>query len=222
MLGCRGSTYGSPGWQCWPATLRWPAERAGRWATAAAARCRVFERVTVCQLLFRLRIVAEVDVCGEVVRIAHVGDHEGDVRGALPSGVELVAETEPGGQRALDQRRVDEIGPTRPVRQLLEPTRSLLRSALHDHDVAATNDVDELVRVCAGAQHLRRVRQQSVGADDVVSVLGAVGGNVPVEDDPGRFVNAELGALDEVGEVGLEERQELVPAGIGRVNWRVL
>ena len=43
------------------------------------------------------------------------------------------------------------------------------------------------------------------GAEQVVGVLGTLVGNDPAKDDVGSLLDCELGAHDEVGEVGLVE-----------------
>ena len=72
-------------------------------------------------------------------------------------------------------------------------------------------------RRCAGIgggpAHLPSVGDDAPGAQDIVRVRGSFIGNDAPERDVGGLVDGELGALDEVREVGFEEGQRRVRIG---------
>jgi hypothetical protein len=55
-----------------------------------------------------------------------------------------------------------------------------------------------------------------------MGIIRAPGYLFPVVDDGDRLVQFELGSLDEVGEVRLEERQVLIARAFGVGYWPVL
>jgi len=93
------------------------------------------------------------------------------------------------------------------VRAALELARALVRAA-PDHDpVPFPEHADELVGRRRAPPHLRLVGDELVGAEDVVGISGSGLGHLVVEHDPLGFVRRELGAFDEVREVGLPAAQ---------------
>jgi hypothetical protein len=74
--------------------------------------------------------------------------------------------------------------------------------------------VHEFVGRPDGPTQLCIVGEKFVGPENVVCVLRSLRRDRSVEDDAAGFLGKELGALDEVREVGLPERQQRSSRGI--------
>jgi len=72
--------------------------------------------------------------------------------------------------------------------------------------VPREQELDELVGVGSCAPHLHVVGEDGIGATHVMGVFGPVARGA-AQDDVSGLVDLELGAFDEVGEVGLVEGQ---------------
>lgn len=84
--------------------------------------------------------------------------------------------------------------------------------------MAATKGFDELLERRRDPHHLGPVGDDPERPEDVVRILGTVLGNSTIEDDRRGFLDLELGALDEVREVGLEEWEITLFAGPKRID----
>jgi len=73
--------------------------------------------------------------------------------------------------------------------------------------VSPAEERHEILERLGSPRHLRAIRHDAKRAEHVVRVLRAVLREAPFEDDGCGFVDLELRALDEIREVGLEERK---------------
>jgi hypothetical protein len=115
----------------------------------------------------------------------------------------------------LDQVGLDEHVRPRLVAALLEVAGPVLGPPLHDRAVAPAQQSEQVLGVVGDGDAVGGVGDHGVGAEHVVGVLGAAGDDLTRGHDPLGLLEGELGALDEVGEVGLEERQGPLGLAVG-------
>jgi hypothetical protein len=90
-----------------------------------------------------------------------------------------------------------------------------LGAAFENDSVSTAEKVQIFIGGASESAHLAGIRDDPVGAEDVVCVGWPVGGDALVESDLDGLIDGEAGAFDVVGEVGLEEREIPVAAGSG-------
>ena len=100
---------------------------------------------------------------------------------------------------------------------------ALVGAAVHDGGVPPAERGEEVLEPCGQAGEVGGIGDDAVGAEHVMGIGGPLGGDDAAEDDVGRLLHRELGALDEVGEVRLEEgerRRALGVAWLGHADHR--
>jgi len=72
--------------------------------------------------------------------------------------------------------------------------------------------------------HFGFIRDNAIGADDVMRVLWTRIRNAILEDNCRRFIDRELGSFDEIGEIGFEKRQcrSIAGGGLPRLRRRAM
>lgn len=81
-----------------------------------------------------------------------------------------------------------------------------LRPGIHQHGVVRAEYLQELIAAAGRHAEGLGVGDQAVGGHNVVGVRGSYKRDLSVDRDSSGFVDTDLRALDEVREVGLEER----------------
>lgn len=144
-----------------------------------------------------------------------LGDEEHREHSASESRRKVRVAIPPPLQGALDQGRIDELGPACSVRLRLEGSRLYLGSTHHDPLVHDAQNPLELRGIVRHPRTELAIHDEVERPGDVVTVGGPLLGDQAVEDDRPRLFDRELGALDEVREVRLVERERLSGA-VGR------
>ena len=145
-----------------------------------------------------------------------LGDQEHREHGSVEAGGEAVVEAEAFAKSAFDEAWFHEVGRAGTVGVELEGAGADLRPLGKHRCVLGQQDGDEFIGVARGAAPLPGVRDEPVGTEDVVGVLRPLLRHHALENDAVCLVERELRSLDEVGEVGLEERKRVqLVLGIG-------
>ena len=108
---------------------------------------------------------------------------------------------------------MDEGGAARLVRSGLERAWVCLRPPFEHQRVVGAEQVEERLGAVGELRSLDRVVDEVEGSEHIVGVFDASLGHGTLEDDLFRLVELELGALDPVGAVGLDERERRKGAG---------
>ena len=93
---------------------------------------------------------------------------------------------------------------------LLESSGPPVGTTLHDQCVTGLQQRFQCVGIGGGPTHLPIVGDDAPGAQDIVRIRGPFIGKSASEHDVGSLIDGELGTLDEVREVGLEEGQRRI------------
>ena len=136
-----------------------------------------------------------------------LGDQEHHEYPTLKWCLQAAANPETLGQRAGHEVRRHEHGEPGLVGCPLERSGPSVGTALHDRCVTGCQQRFQCPGIGGSPTHLPNIGDDAPGAQDVVCIRGPFIGYGAAEHDVGGLVDGELGTLDEVREVGIEEGQ---------------
>jgi hypothetical protein len=140
---------------------------------------------------------------------------------AMQRSGETSVDFEAFGERALNEFWRDKDGGAGSICVGLEAPRRFVKAALHDPRMAILEKRRQLLDGSGYAGHFDLVGDHFPSSEHVMSILRARPGDVALEDDVSGFLDSELRAFDEVGEIGFEKRQGGAVGGARQArHWR--